>query len=315
MARASNTKYDLCFVIVNFRTPALVTQCIESLLPQIDWQADHIVVVDNGSNDTSVEDLRRYIAAQNCAQVVTLMCLDENEGFSGGNNVALQSVAAQAYWLTNSDTYFHPEAVLEMRNALKQWPNAGIFTPQLESPDATVQNQHFNRITPITELLTASNTGVIARMFRRHNVAIHNVTHRQTPDWVSFASIVIRSTIFQQIGYLDRNFFMYFEDVDYCLRAKAAQVSVKTVATARVVHLGGASSAIKFDQPKLKPYPKYFYSARSYYFKKHFGVFGWLAANLLWEFGYCIALFRETFGRKKKHAVPNAWRDIWITKV
>ncbi len=298
------------FIIVNYQTPRLVIDCIRSIIDQINFE-DQIVVVDNASADDSVTILEQTILENNWAKAVTLIQASENGGFSAGNNLGIQAADADAYWLTNSDTLFRPGAVDQMRKTVASCDIFGLFAPRLEWPDGRPQISTFEFHTPLGELLAGANTGPITKLFPKAVVPIDIENEVEFPAWVSFASVVIRAEAIEHVGLMDSGFFMFYEDVDYCRRAIKTGLGPIFTPEVKVVHLRGGSSDVKAKTAKLERRPKYYYAARSRYYAKHFGWMGLLGANLLWTVGRVIAWFRETFGQKAPHTCQQEATDIW----
>jgi len=124
---------------------------------------------------------------------------------------------------------------------------------------------------------------------------------------------MIRREVFTDIGLLDDKFFMYYEDTDFCLRARKAGWKISYNPKARVVHLRGKSSPVKSLMAAKQRLPRYFYESRSYYYYKNFGRSGLLAANLLWITGWLLAASRSLVDRKfQSPSSKMQWRDIWI---
>lgn len=86
-------------------------------------------------------------------------------------------------------------------------------------------------------------------------------------DWVSGAALFIRRELFQKLGGFDENFFMYYEDIDLCRRAKKIGSEVIHFPVVEIRHFGGKSFLKNSDGLQKK----YFYNSQDYYFKKHFG--------------------------------------------
>lgn len=152
---ASNNSWDLyqlAVVILNYRTPQLVVDCLASLVSQIDPQTQQVIVVDNASGDDSVEEIEKAIANNNWQDWVRLLPSDVNGGFSAGNNLGIQAIRAENYLLLNSDTIVRPGAIQTLLVALEQYPEAGLFSPRLEWPDGTPQISCFRDHSPLSEI-------------------------------------------------------------------------------------------------------------------------------------------------------------------
>jgi GT2 family glycosyltransferase len=160
-------------------------------------------------------------------------------------------------------------------------------------------------------LIDVSNTGLIDRFFEKYIVAMPVQTQMARPQWTSFASVLINDGVFQQVGLLDEGYFMYFEDVEFCHRARLAGWTIIHNPLARVVHLRGGSSSVKEQARIKKRVPKYFYASRTRYFYQTYGWLGLTSANLLWWLGRIVSGTRQLLGRHDKAVVEGQWLDIW----
>jgi len=302
---------QISFIIVNYKTPELVMACIESLIPQITEELHEIIVVDNCSPDDSADILSREILTKSWQNKVRLVLSPENNGFSAGNNAGIEVANGEYYWLCNSDTYFRDDSISIATQILGKYENAAMITPRLEHPGGEVQTSCFRNHTPLTEFLAVANTGVISNRFKKSLVPIDPVDEATYPPWSSFASIIIKSDAFNEIGIMDEGFFMYFEDMDYCIRARNKGWKVVNDPSVSVVHLRGGSSDVKAASKELRRRPRYYYAARSRYFAKYYGVSGLWFTNFLWYVGRSISFVRELVGNKEKHICAGEWIDIW----
>ena len=106
--------------------------------------------------------------------------------------------------------------------------------------------------------------GVLSRLLEPCVVAPPVREEQHRADWVSGASmIVLRRSVFDEIGLLDEGYFLYFEETDFCLRARRAGWKCWYVPDSRVVHLVGQSSGLKDDAPVRGPMPRYWFASRS----------------------------------------------------
>jgi N-acetylglucosaminyl-diphospho-decaprenol L-rhamnosyltransferase len=300
----------IAVVILNFRTAALVEDCIDSLIPEIDRERDVVVVVDNASGDGSVPRLRAHLKRYPGAPI-RLVESSRNGGFAAGNNLGVGAVAADAYLLLNSDTLVRPGAVKTLWEALEAHPEAGLVSPRLEWPDGTPQISCFRFHTPLSELLAGARTGVLRHLLRCFEIAIPVRDEPFEPPWTSFAAVLIRGEALAAIGGLDEGFFMYYEDVDACRRLWRKGWRLRHEPTARIVHLRGGTSPVKALTAERKRPPRYLYAARARYFRKSYGRAGLLAANLLWTLGRSISWLRELFGEKEPHTAERELADRW----
>jgi N-acetylglucosaminyl-diphospho-decaprenol L-rhamnosyltransferase len=296
--------------VLNFRTPQMTLDCVRSLVPELDRERDELVVVDNHSEDGSAELLRKSFAEPGLARV-RLIETERNGGFALGHNAAVRAIEADAYLLVNSDALFRAGAVATLWRRLDSDPRCAVVAPRLEESDGTPQTSCFRFHTPISEFVSAASTAPITRLLQRHEVPLPVRAEPESPDWTSFACVLVRGAALRAAGLLDESFFMYYEDVDLCRRLRRLGYTVASEPSARVVHRGGASSGVDAKETALRRRPRYFYASRVRYFRKHFGPLGPLAANLMWSAGRSISWARETFGRKAVHTVEHELLDRW----
>lgn len=305
---------ELCVVVVNYRTPGMLMDCLETLVPQVRELDAEVAIVDNASADDSVAQLGAWIESRNAQGCVHLIEAAENAGFSAGNNIGIASCTASFYLLLNSDTLVRPGALERlMATAKAAGPDVGLVSPRLEWPDGEPQESCFRYHRPVSELIQSSRTGIIADFFGHAEVAMRASDERSFPEWTSFACVMIRRDVFERVGLMDDGFFMYFEDVEFSFRARQAGFRVLHDPDARVVHLRGGSSPVKSRTAQRKRLPRYYYESRTRYFYKLYGRLGLWAANSWWTLGWMIALVRSRAQKTyRSPACESQWRDIWI---
>lgn len=297
-------------VILNYRTPELVLEGLRSVAPQLGPE-DTVVVVDNQSGDGSLERIAAGLEAAAGDADVRLVQSPVNGGFSAGNNLGVRAVRARAYLLLNSDATLEAGAVERLWKVLEDEPDVGLVSPRLRSPAGEAQANCFRRHTPVSELLLAARTGPVQRLLDRWTVALPPAATCE-PEWTSFAAVLIRREVFEQVGLLDEGFFMYFEDVDFCLRAREAGWRLRHEPAAVAVHRHAVSSQMESLTRSRRRRPAYYYAARRRYFSKTLGPAGPLLANTLWTLGHGIAVARELLGNKQPHAVERELVDTWL---
>jgi N-acetylglucosaminyl-diphospho-decaprenol L-rhamnosyltransferase len=299
----------IALIVLNYRTPELTLQCLRSLEGQL-TPLDEVVVVDNDSRDGSADAIQHAIVARRW-RWARLVRSPVNGGFAAGNNLGIRSVCADAYVLLNSDTVVLPGALSELRSAMERYPRAGIIGTRFLDGEGRLDQSTFRDLTPLGELVRAANTGPVTRLFPRHEVPI--LAHEEVfePDWVGFACVLIRRAVIDGVGLLDDGYFMYFEDIDYCRRARDGGFRVLFWPEARITHYLGSSSQMSGVRALRRRAPRYYYEARARYFAKFYGRRGLWLANALWTAGHCVSRAREWAGhRPSRHREREAW-DVW----
>ncbi len=306
-------------IIINYKTPVLTLDCLASLQQElVDLPGSQAFVVDNASNDGSVAIMEHEIKSRSWDDWVELVSSEQNAGFSAGNNLGIAAArrrdAFDGYLLTNSDTIIRRGALKALAAVLARSPKIGLVGPQLEWPSGEVQASCFRAVSPVRELTAAAKTGVLSRLVRGDlpiPMDPNNGAQSEAVEWISFACVLVRAEAYVGVGPMDEGFFMYYEDVDYSCRARAAGWQIAYAPEARVVHLRGGRTAEEFAQEERKRRPRFYYESRSRYLAKYYGRTGPLRANLCWTLGRGISLLRELTSRRPPHTAANEAGDIW----
>jgi N-acetylglucosaminyl-diphospho-decaprenol L-rhamnosyltransferase len=252
-------EYDLSVVIVNYRTPTFVTDCLATLLPELKGIEATVIVVDNHSEDGSADTIAQWLQERNADGMVRLLRSANNHGFSAGNNLGILAQRARFYLLLNSDTLVRPGAISTLLDSAASFPEAGLLSPRLEWPDGKGQESCFRFHTPYSELISASKTGFFEKILPAYVIAMPVQESIALPQWTSFACVLIRNKVIEQVGLLDDGYFMYFEDVEFCYRARKAGWEIVHNPNAHIVHLRGGSSPVKERTRQKRRLPTYFY--------------------------------------------------------
>ena len=198
-----------------------------------------VIVVDQESLDGSAD-----MVAEQFPEAV-LVRQRPNLGFAGGNNVALRHARGRYFLLLNSDTVVRPDFLPELVRYADAHPRAGLIGPKLLNPDGTLQyscrrfptlGAGLFRHTPL-EWLAPKNSYTSDYLMREWDHA----SPREV-DWLSGACLMARREMIDAVGGLDAGYFMYFEDVDWALRARNGGWEVHYIPQPVVLHEIGRSS-------------------------------------------------------------------------
>lgn len=303
--------HRIAISIINYRTGDLTLACLQSVLDDLGDVDGHVVIVDNASGDGSAERIASWIEDHPGAPV-TLVRSATNTGFSGGHNQGIGAVDADLYLLLNSDALLRPGFLRTMRAAAEQHPRAGLLAPRLSWEDGTPQISAFRFASPASEFIRAASTGPITKAMKRWEVPIGTDPDPGAIDWVSFACVLLRAEMIAEIGPMDEGYFLYFEDAEYCLRARRAGWRIAWVPEAVAVHFRGGSAPVKALARARKRLPAYYYASRTRFLYQAHGRLGLLAANAAWVLGRGVKGLRRLFGKDIYPAVEAEPRDIWI---
>ncbi len=303
----------LAVVIVNYRTAELVVDCLRSLEPEVAGIAGtRVVVVDNLSGDGSLERLGGAIAAGGWGSWAVVQAAPRNGGFSAGNNAGLRPLlqAADApdwFLLLNPDTYVRPGALRALLDSAALQPRTGIVGSRLEDPDGTAQPSAFRFHRALTEFERELRLGLVARLLAPWATVMPVPTAASRVDWVSGASMLVRREVFESVGLLDEGYFLYYEEVDLCLRAARAGWECWQEPRSRVVHLVGRATGIDPSDVAQK-IPTYVFESRHRYFVKSFGLAYAVLADLAWICGHLLWRARMRVLGRPRGSAPGLLR-------
>ena len=297
---ASGVAVDLSVVIVNWNVCDLLRRCLLSINQSRASLGIETIVVDSASSDGSVEMVRREFPW------VRLVASRENLGYAGGNNLGMAKAKGRYSLILNPDTKIEDDALAEMVRYLDEHPRVGGLGPALRYPDGAPQpsRRRFPTLaTAFCESTLLHQWFPNNRVARRYHLADRPADVAQPVDWLVGAALMIRREAWQQVGPLDEGFFMYFEEVDWCRRCRAAGWEIVYLPSAGIIHYEGKSSeqvatarTIRFQRSKIRYYRKYFGAVWSLIIRVFLlGTFAIQLGeeSLKWLVGHSRALRRE----------------------
>jgi GT2 family glycosyltransferase len=307
----------LLVVIVNYKTPDLVVECLASLANEIRLVngVTRVVVTDNASGDGSPEKISAAIE-KNHWTWASVMPLPTNGGFAFGNNRGIEpflkdgAEKPQYVYLLNPDTVVLPDALRELVRFMDEHPEVGIAGGRAVNPDMTVRNSAFRFHTVLSELEGSLRLGVVSKLLKNRVVATPPPDEPKEVEWVSGASMMVRREVFEKVGLLDEGYFMYFEETDFCLRAKKAGLPCWYVPGSKIIHLVGQSSGVTGTKRTAKRRPAYWFKSRHRYFRQHYGVLKTLVADVLWTGGFAVGNVLQKLRGKPRTDPPWLWWDF-----
>ncbi|QJX00419.1 glycosyltransferase family 2 protein [Frigoriglobus tundricola] len=315
-----STPCPVLVVIVNYKTAAYTIQCLRTLEPEVrDLPGARVALVENCSGDGDV--LARAIADNGWSEWVSLDVADRNGGFAYGNNRAIRPTLSapdppRYVLLLNSDTEVRAGAIRALVRFMDARPEVGIAGSSFENLDGTDWPFAFRFIRPLSELDRGLKFGPVSRLLKRYVPArLMDQTRPQQVDWVAGASMIIRHTVFEKIGLLDEDYFLYFEEVDFCLRAARQGIACWYVPESRIMHIAGQSSALTKRDARPPRTPAYWFASRRRYFRKNYGLAGAVVADLAFGFGHSLWRVRRAIFRKPDTDPPHSLTDHWRNSV
>lgn len=298
----------LSIVIVNWNTGRRLLACLQSLavLPEKNL-IKKIWVVDNNSSDTSLTDS----LVLSVGVPIEFIPLKKNIGFAGANNIALRKIPADGFThvlLLNPDTEVKPGALGSLLTVFTSKPRAGIVGPKLLNPDGSIQPsvRRFPTLAVFIWLfLKLARVWPRLPFWKRYIRVTFDYSQPQSVEQVMGAAFLIRDAVLKTVGRLDENFWIWFEEVDYCKRVKAAGWEVWYQPAAMIVHYEGVSFNQLIGVRRTVP----FLNSAMYYVTKHHSILARLILSLFYSVAVLLSLpasIVHYFFKRKNYAQLSA---------
>jgi hypothetical protein len=255
---------QVAVVVVSYNTRDLLINCLASVIESTHPEDIEIVVVDNASNDGSLEAVR-----QTYPQVMTI-ANPANVGFAVACNQAIRTTTAPFILLLNSDAAITPQSFQALLNVMSANAQCGAAGCRIVDAAGSETTNTRNFLTPFNQVF--EQAGVMNSL----NWKYLRRSRRPTPDgnkhdcavdWIDGACLMLRRSALDEVGLFDEQFFMYSEDEDLCFRLKEHGWTICYSATGNARHHGAAStSQNKFDMLR------HFYTSQILFLSKHRGA-------------------------------------------
>ena len=244
-AKLDTAKPDAAIVIVNYRTPELVEQCLASVHATRGELKLKTVIVDNASADGSVERLcHAYPQA-------TVIEMPDNRGFAAGVNAGFRHSSAELVIVLNPDTEVRAGALQGLVAHLCEHSGTGVLAPLLEDADGRLAPNGYRRFPSLFTLgvdLCVPLTYALAHCPALHPYVMSPAALRagDPPAHVGGAVMTIRRGAYDQAGPLDEGFFLYLEETEWQRRVARCGWAIEVLPAARACHLvrGGGDEAL-----------------------------------------------------------------------
>lgn len=275
---------ELSVIILNYKVPYLLLQCIESVERALTTLDAEIIVVDNASEDESCELVKKHFPQ------VKLIASKENGGFSKGNNMGIQQAQGKYICLLNPDMAVAEQTFIQVKKFADQHPNFGAIGVQLiDGKGRFLPESKRNLPTPRVALkkLLGNTKDYYAPLPKDQS---------GPTDILVGAFMFMQKDRYLAVGGLDEDYFMYGEDIDLSYKFLKAGYTNYYLGTETVLHYKGESSA------KDAKYRKRFYEAMSIFYDKHFKKNTWTAQGI--KMGLRLAKYFHPAATAQKKTHP-----------
>lgn len=302
MSKDIGGQKNIFVLVLNWNDAPMTMRCAESILQsrlKMDDFRFMILLIDNGSRDESAKQLKLFAEQKNKDRGSTAknywvktIFLPENTGYAGGNNAGIRHAleySADYILILNNDARIEPDTVEKLVATAEKNREVGIVAPVIVEQNQK-NNSKFKTIShgsirwlqvQLRHIPTSDNKLLAKRYWLKPN------------EYIPGAAMLVKREVFEKIGLLDENYFLYFEDADFSLRALRAGFSLKIVKNV-VAHHQPQTSTRKLGAPVLL----YYHYRNALYFNRKLGP--WWAKSLLWPWSWWIVtkqLIKLAIGR------------------
>jgi GT2 family glycosyltransferase len=231
---------DLSIIIINYKTKKITADCLRSIKASTDTLTKEVVVIDNGSEDGSIEYLKKHFPW------AKIYSSGGNLGFARGNNFGANKAKGKYVWLLNSDTIVNKTTIQTLFD-LALMNNSQIASCRLKNKDGSTQPQggYLPRLSRlIAWMWFIDDLPILSKFinpYQQRNLEYFKAD--QHPGWLGGTALLIKRDLYQKMNGLDKQIFMYGEDVEFCLRASHLKIKLDYFNKPSLVHLGQASGS------------------------------------------------------------------------
>lgn len=224
---------ELSIIIVNFNTAGLIEKCIASIFQsKVDFDFE-VIIFDNASTDISRDTLSKIRNKK-----VKVILNNENIGFSRANNLTTRLAKGNYLFFLNPDCEVKRDSIFKLYRFAKGKADAGVVGPKLLNPDGSIQASCF-RLPTLKRTVSQYWFGKVELLDKYAPVSYEPI---EVESLVG-AAFLVTPTARKKVGLWDEKYFMYFEDLDYCRRAKKAGLKIYYTSYAEVFHHHGISGS------------------------------------------------------------------------
>lgn len=230
----------ISIVINNYKTRGLLKQCLRGILAQPPASEYEIIVVDNNSQDGSVELVREKFSQ------VKLIVSDRNLGHHRGNNLGIKNSSGEYVLILNTDIVIMDNSIDKLLEFMESHPEVALVGPKLKNPDGSIQMSCLrfpHLFTPFYRRTSLSKLKFAQAELGRYLMEDFDHNSTKPVDWILGACELVRRSAIDKVGGMDESLFLYFGDVAWCKRFWLAGLPVYYLADCDIIHYYKRESA------------------------------------------------------------------------
>ena len=275
---------DLSIIIVTYNSAAVIASCLRSIATHGGDLRVETLIVDNASTDDTLDLVRREFP---WAKLITG---HTNIGFAAANNIGFEAARGRHFFVLNPDTETRPGTLHHLLRYADTHPRAGMIAPHVINTDGSLQHStfqfpdfrqafygFFERLVPIDSV---ANGRYPPEAYRNEREVEH----------ILGAAIFVQRPLWEQIGGMDEGYALYFEETDWCYRARKAGWELRYIPTATIMHHGAHSTS---TAPELSSVM--FARSQARFYRNNLGLLNYVLLKMVAFIGVVYWLMRSCF--------------------
>ncbi len=292
---------DLSITIVSFKSKELLRGVLQSVLDSQTSYSWEVIVVDNGSEDGTVEMLQQEFLPRPEWNGRMVVVPNTNVGFGKGHNLALKQASGEYWLILNPDSKLFPNTIQELIDFLKSRPDVGMVTPKLIKADGTMdlacRRNLPNPWNALSKFLGLQKLFPNNKKFASYNLLYAPEDQEMEIEACNGAFMLLSPACKQAVKGFDEDFFMYGEDLDFCLRAGQAGFKIWYYPKVLCYHYKGQSSKLVSNWMLRE-----FHKANWIYYRKHFQKrYNLLFNFMVWTANWALYAVKFVRNNLRKH--------------
>ncbi len=239
---------DVSVIIVNYNTKDLTVNCIKSIYASESKYSFEIILVDNASTDGTVDAIRDLFPQ------VRIVENTENVGFARANNQAAEITAGRYLYVLNSDTEIEKDVIENVVSYGDVNPDVGVVGTKVVFPDGKLYGNFYKFQTFFTEFMFFTVWLIKSKhwsIFHLNKYNEYSDSEAFEVDVISGCSMFVKRKVYEKIELFDDKFFMYYEDGEFCYRAKKNRFLTIYLPTTFITHIHKGSVKNTYDDHKI----------------------------------------------------------------
>jgi len=274
---------DLSIIIVTYNSAAVIAPCLRSIAIHGGDLRVETLVVDNASTDDTRDLVRREFPWAN------LIAGHGNIGFAAANNIGFETARGRHFFVLNPDTETRPGTLHRLLRYADTHRQAGMIAPRVINTDGSLQHSTFQFPDFRQALYGFFERLVPIDSVENGRYPPESYSNERKVDHILGAAIFVQRPLWEQVGGMDEEYALYFEETDWCYRARKAGWELRYIPTATIIHRGAHTTS---TTPELSSV--LFARSQARFYRKHLGLLNYVYLKIVAFIGLVYWLTRSS---------------------